>query len=429
MAGLLDFLQGNGLLGGPGAMTAGAGDPSQMQMAQMQMPQPSMAQPQVAQAPQQQVSIPQPIAGSGGFAGFLAGLNPQVANAIYQQRTQQAILSSLVAQGYSLPEAYAIFANQKVQEAKYGAPTNTGELVLPNGAHIPTNSYRGGAPTPNIPNDPVIRSLLGAPVKLGDAKVGEISGPSLYQNGQVVNALPGVGGGQAAGQAGQSTAFPGATNAPNSLQNAIDLNNQMKQSGAEAQARGKAYGERQTGLDMALSNADYMLGLIDSVRKDPSLSSALGPVMGHLPPLVGGQARAVSKVEQLEGQAFMQAWNALKAGGSTGGRITQYEAQRATDAMARLNRVQSPDDFKQALNELEGLVRTVRTRIGTSAGVGPTPAPEQNPSLTKEGIVQPGQQAQEPSQPAAKFQDGQTATNPKTGQKLIFRNGQWAPLQ
>ena len=46
-------------------------------------------------------------------------------------------------------------------------------------------------------------------------------------------------------------------------------------------------------------------------------------------------------------------------------------------------------------------------------------------------MYDPAMKNQQPSnqtQGQQQFQEGQTATNPKTGQKVIFKNGMWQPL-
>ena len=42
--------------------------------------------------------------------------------------------------------------------------------------------------------------------------------------------------------------------------------------------------------------------------------------------------------------------------------------------------------------------------------------------------VQPEEEIPAPEAETSEFQEGQTATNPQTGEKLIFRNGQWGAL-
>lgn len=137
---------------------------------------------------------------------------------------------------------------------------------------------------------------------------------------------------------------------------------------AQDTAIGKGMGEAQvagvTGAPQALANADNLLGQIDAVINDPSLSLAVG--VGGLLPAVPGtpQAGVVSRIEQLQGQAFLQAFETLKGGGQ----ITEVEGKKATDAIARLQRVQSREDFVRALKDLRDVVAFARQRAAAKGG-------------------------------------------------------------
>ncbi len=108
----------------------------------------------------------------------------------------------------------------------------------------------------------------------------------------------------------------------------------------------------------SIAKADNMLKVIDSVLTDPVLPNATG-VYSKLQSVPGiPQYGFGQKVAQLQGQAFLQAFESLKGGGQ----ITEVEGKKATDAIGRLNSAQSANDFKAALNELKDIVNTARTR-------------------------------------------------------------------
>ena len=69
------------------------------------------------------------------------------------------------------------------------------------------------------------------------------------------------------------------------------------------------------------------------------------------------------------GQAFLQAFQSLKGGGA----ITEKEGEKATAAMARLQRSQSTKDYKDALGELRGILQSAKDRatILASTSTGP----------------------------------------------------------
>ncbi len=131
-------------------------------------------------------------------------------------------------------------------------------------------------------------------------------------------------------------------------------------------AKGKGQGEASANLPVVEANANAILGMIDSLDTDPYLDSMVGPVSSRLPNVSAEAARVQSKMDQIGGQAFLQAFNSLKGGGQ----ITEIEGQKATQAIARLNAAQSPADYRQALNELRQIVMTGVQRARQQAGGG-----------------------------------------------------------
>jgi hypothetical protein len=281
-------------------------------------PQAPQAPPQMPQA--QGAQLPSFLGGGGDFLdglknrviGGLSIMNPQAGQAYMQQQIMRAALPQLLQQtGGNLPKAMALLQNQKLQEQIYGNPTSLGEM-----------------------------------------KAGNVSVPVYAQGGKVGYAAGGQGG----------------------LGNLVQLGNQVAQSNAAAEATGKAQGTNAAGLPQALAQADQAVSLIDNIKNDPGLSEAIGPVAGRMPAIGGQQANVIAKIDQLKGQAFLQAWQSLKGAGA---RITNTESMRATDAIGRLQRTQSPQGFNQALSDLRNVIVGVRTRAGVMAGGQPTPPPEQ----------------------------------------------------
>lgn len=129
-------------------------------------------------------------------------------------------------------------------------------------------------------------------------------------------------------------------------------------------AAGKAQGEASANLPVVEANANAILGMIDSLDTDPYLDSMVGPISSRLPNVSGDAARVQSKMDQIGGQAFLQAFNSLKGGGQ----ITEIEGQKATQAIARLNAAQNPADYRLALGELRQIVLTGVQRARQQAG-------------------------------------------------------------
>lgn len=116
--------------------------------------------------------------------------------------------------------------------------------------------------------------------------------------------------------------------------------------------------QRMAGMAQGVNTANTMLDVIDGIASDEQLKSATG--WGSYVPfdIPGINARVRARMAQLEGQLFLQAFESLKGGGQ----ITEVEGRKATEAMARLGRAQTYDDYIAALNELRGVVTAARDR-------------------------------------------------------------------
>jgi len=136
---------------------------------------------------------------------------------------------------------------------------------------------------------------------------------------------------------------------------------------AEAAAAGTARGQAKADLSGARVAADRALNLVDLLRKDPALPDMVGPIQGRLPNVSAAAARFQSRLDQLQGTAFLEAYNMLRGGGQ----ITEVEGQKAERAIARLQTAQSEEDFLQALSEFEDAVRTGVQKLEAQAGGAP----------------------------------------------------------
>lgn len=150
--------------------------------------------------------------------------------------------------------------------------------------------------------------------------------------------------------------------------------------GAEAaKVRGKTVAENEGAAPEAIVKADSILQNIDGVLSHPGIKLGTG-VTSALNVVPGTNQFAFGeRVKQLQGQAFLQAFESLKGGGQ----ITQVEGDKATAAIARLNTGQSEKDFRQALGELRDIVTRARERAAArlpqaqGAATVPQAAPQQ----------------------------------------------------
>ncbi len=139
---------------------------------------------------------------------------------------------------------------------------------------------------------------------------------------------------------------------------------------AEAAARARAAIDREANapnMQAQAATAQSSLDLINSVMESPYLNSVTGMLQGRMPPLTQGGTDLTIQIEQLQGQAFLQAFESLKGGGA----ITEVEGRAATNAIARLNRAQSGEAFKQGLRELQAIYQRAIDRINSGSLVQP----------------------------------------------------------
>lgn len=136
---------------------------------------------------------------------------------------------------------------------------------------------------------------------------------------------------------------------------------------AAAKEVGEAAGKARVDLPRVDANADLALKTIEQIRNHPGKPYALG-LAGRLPIIPNtAQAGFVNLVEQAKGQAFLEAFNSLRGGGQ----ITEAEGAKATQALARLDRAQRPEDFDQALRDLEDILKSSKARAKAAAGAVP----------------------------------------------------------
>ena len=142
-----------------------------------------------------------------------------------------------------------------------------------------------------------------------------------------------------------------------------------------AEKRGQAQGEAQAGLPTAAANAERMLRQINEVQSHPAREMGTGAVMGRVPAVGGQQADFVERVDQLKGQAFLQAFQTLKGAGA----ITEVEGAKATTAIARLSRIKDKTELDSALNDLKEVIETGMKVARQKAGQQPAEAPASDP--------------------------------------------------
>lgn len=147
-------------------------------------------------------------------------------------------------------------------------------------------------------------------------------------------------------------------------------------------AIGKVQGTAEAGMPNATQSKDYVLGLINDLSNDENLDKATG-FYSYLPTLPGVNAEVRSKIDQLQGQNFLQAYQGLRGGGQ----ITEVEGKKAQEAQARLNTAQTTQEFKAALKDMADLVKQRYTVQQQQAGKTNSSAPAEYDYVPGQGLV------------------------------------------
>ncbi len=146
---------------------------------------------------------------------------------------------------------------------------------------------------------------------------------------------------------------------------------------AAATAQGTVQGTAKGNLPLVKWAGESMIRSIDDVINDPNVKNVIGPIAGAIPQVSAAGNEARSRVDQILGKTFLQAYNDLRGGGS----ITESEGARATAAYTRLqNTRMGYDDWIKTVHELrDEIVRlqdVARQRAGEPVAVpAPTAAP------------------------------------------------------
>lgn len=135
---------------------------------------------------------------------------------------------------------------------------------------------------------------------------------------------------------------------------------------AKAREVGEAQGQAAAKIPAALIDAASTSKKIDELLATKELDSIVGGFDQFRPSWTLGEsgADALARLEQLQGGAFLQAFNTLKGGGA----ITEAEGRKAEQAIARMQRSQSEDVFRIALQDFRDAINDGIKKLQASAG-------------------------------------------------------------
>jgi hypothetical protein len=153
----------------------------------------------------------------------------------------------------------------------------------------------------------------------------------------------------------------------------------------QANQQGEASGKAKANLPVVETNAKLMKDALDAVENDPYLPTMTGFAANYRPNLSQSAVASQARIDQVQGKAFLQAFEGLRGGGA----ITEAEGAKATASISRLQAMAvGTEEYKKALadvrKEIDALVALARQKAS---------APE--PSYT----VRPGQRPAQQGQP------------------------------
>lgn len=223
-------------------------------------------------------------------------------------------------------------------------------------------------------NAPLERQLMEAKLKAATApsapkftKLGtDAYGQERYgfvdpRTGQITPyAMPGVTPGQMPSQAVQGN---GGVNSIPPPPPGVNAQEYYKQASKELAKTSVAARQNWPSVNAKIDNA---LGVIDGVLNSPAFERSTSVITGPLPSLSADARNFDEMVEQLRGQAFVQAFQDIKGGGA----ITETEGRAATQALARLRSAQvGSGNFKKALADFKREMIKLREIAAEKAGV------------------------------------------------------------
>jgi hypothetical protein len=209
----------------------------------------------------------------------------------------------------------------------------------------------------------------------------------------------------------------------------IEAGRLKKEAEQKGSATGRTIGESQGtalhALPSAISTAETLDKLIDRVLEHPGFQASVGNIQGLMPNVTQPAVDFNALLKTIAGRQFLAAFETLKGAGA----ITEIEGTKATEALGNLNPRQSPEQFKQALRDIQNQTRIGIKNARQKAGIDPLrtevpPSPPGQTGLTPPGGIKEGVQAVHP-QTGNSLPDGQTATDKATGKRLVVRGGVW----
>ena len=183
--------------------------------------------------------------------------------------------------------------------------------------------------------------------------------------------------------------------------------------------------EGNNGYNEALITGERGIEKIDSVLGKPELEG-IGRYAGRMPDATTSEEGLANRnaIEELKSGAFVQNVQMLRGMGS----LSNAEGSKLENLIARLDVTQPEDVVRKQLSEIRSqysVLQKVAGREAESMGYS-SQGYDTYVSERQAQREQSGGQQQAAAQGG--IPEGATATNQKTGQKIVFRGGQWQAM-
>lgn len=154
---------------------------------------------------------------------------------------------------------------------------------------------------------------------------------------------------------------------------------------AQGREQGKIQAKAQADLPNTIMQGEQTIKLVDDLLNHPGFNVSVGKSapIGKLQSLVPGTNAASFDIalNQLKGKQFLEAFESLKGGGQ----ITQIEGEKATQAMSRMEKANTEEEFQRAAREFQGIIQMGISRAKSRAGQPQQPTQSQQPTMSNDG--------------------------------------------
>jgi hypothetical protein len=146
-----------------------------------------------------------------------------------------------------------------------------------------------------------------------------------------------------------------------------NLKRDLSSASASGEVTGKLQAEAAIDFPKIESSAIKVESLIGELLNHKGKSAALG-ASSYLPSIRGTERAGFdNRLKQMQGDAFLKAFETLKGGGA----ITEIEGQKATQALNRMNETVSEEEFDAAAKDFLSEVNRFKDIAAQKAGKKP----------------------------------------------------------